>query len=134
MLDRYDDGPGGQARSRGLRSLSRLTWRATQLGAIATVGFAVLFARTAPAATGGHTAPKAPATPSASPSPSLSPSPTPSARPHRHHRHHKPAAAPGTAAPAPSQSLAPPTTPPAPPPSPAPSPVQTTSSPSTGGG
>jgi hypothetical protein len=129
----YDHDPSGQARSHGLRRLSRLTWRATQLGAMATVGFAVLFARTAPAATaGGHTAPKATATPSASPSPS--PSPTPSVHRHRHHRHHKPAAAPSAAGPAPSQSLAPPTTPPAPPPSPAPSPVQTTSSPSTGGG
>src|SRR6516164_8766751 len=109
----YDHDPSGQARSHGLRRLSRLTWRATQLGAMATVGFAVLFARTAPAATvGGHTAPKATATPSASPSPSPSPSPTPSVHRHRHHRHHKPpaapsAAAPSAAAPAPSQSLAP---------------------------
>ena len=79
----YD--PAGQARSSGLRRLSRLTWRATQLGTVATVGFAVVFARTAPAATvTGHPAPAA--------------------------------------------------TPPAPPPSPAPSPVQTTSSPSPGGG
>ena len=55
----YDHDPSGQARSHGLRRLSRLTWRATQLGAMATVGFAVLFARTAPAATvGSHTAPK----------------------------------------------------------------------------
>ena len=133
----YDHDPPGQARSHGLRRLSRLTWRTTQLGALATVGFAVLFARTAPAATvSGHTAPKAAATPSASPSPSPSPSPTPSVHRHRHHRRHKPAAAPASAAaPAPSQSLAPPTTPPAPPPpSPKPSPVQTTSSPSHGGG
>ena len=39
----YDPDPDqtGQARSHGLRRLSRLTWRATQLGALATVGFAV---------------------------------------------------------------------------------------------
>jgi len=54
----HDPGQAGQARSHGLRCLSRLTWRATQLSALATVGFAVLFARTAPAATmSGHRAP-----------------------------------------------------------------------------
>jgi hypothetical protein len=133
----YDYDPAGETRAYGLRRLSRLTWRATQLGALATVGFALLFARTAPAATvSNHPAPRASAKPSPTPSPSPSPSPTPSVHRHRHHRHHKPpAAAPASAAaPAPSQSLAPPTTPPAPPPpSPAPSPV-TTSSPSHGGG
>jgi hypothetical protein len=137
----HDYDPAGQARSHGLRRLSRLTWRATQLGALATVGFAVLFARTAPAATvSSHRAPEA--TPKPSPSASPSPSPSPSVHRHRHHHHHPPAvtapnaapsAAPSAAAPAPSQSLAPPTTPPAAPPSPAPSP-QTTSSPSHGGG
>lgn len=44
MQDPYDYDPGGQTRSHGLRRLSRLTWRAAQLGAMATVGFAVLFA------------------------------------------------------------------------------------------
>jgi hypothetical protein len=143
----YDHDPdqAGQARSHGLRRLSRLTWRATQLSALATVGFAVLFARTAPAATvSSHPAHEA--TPKPSPSASPSPSPSPSVHRHHHHHHHPPAvtapgaapgaapsAAPSGAAPAPSQSLAPPTTPPAPPPSPAPSP-QTTSSPSHGGG
>jgi hypothetical protein len=83
----YDYDPSGQARSHGLRRLSRLIWRATQLGALATVGFAVLFARTAPAATGSShpPAPKAATKPSASPTPSPSPSPAP-----RRHRHHKP--------------------------------------------
>lgn len=124
--------PPDGTRSDGLRRLSRLTWRATQLGALATVGFAALFARTAPAATvPGHPAPKV--TVKAS---TPAPSPTPSRTPHRHrHHHHKPAAgpapAPGPAAPSPT--LAAPTTPPAPPP-PAPSPVHTTSSPSHGGG
>ena len=51
------DGPHGPAphgpapeaaRAAGLRRLSRLTWRATQLSAITAVGFAALFARTAP--------------------------------------------------------------------------------------
>src|SRR5690349_16159238 len=41
--------PPGAARAAGLRRLSRLTWRATQLSAVAAVGFAALFARTAPA-------------------------------------------------------------------------------------
>jgi hypothetical protein len=45
------DEPPDAVRSAGLRRLSRLTWRATQLGAIATVGFATLFARAAPAQT-----------------------------------------------------------------------------------
>jgi hypothetical protein len=49
MPDDYD--PAGEARFRGLRRLSRLIWRATQLGVLATVGFAAVFARTAPAAT-----------------------------------------------------------------------------------
>src|SRR6516162_6892945 len=41
----------GAARTAGLRRLSRLTWRATQLSAVTTVGFATFFARTAPAQT-----------------------------------------------------------------------------------
>ncbi len=44
--DRYEDSPG-QTREVGLRRLGRLTWRTTQLGALATVGFAIVFARTA---------------------------------------------------------------------------------------
>src|SRR6516162_6700114 len=35
---RYD-GPAGEARSQGLRRLSKLTWRAPQLSAVAAVGF-----------------------------------------------------------------------------------------------
>ena len=54
-------GPAPEAaRAAGLRRLSRLTWRATQLGAITAVGFAALFARTAPTqntASDGTTAP-----------------------------------------------------------------------------
>ena len=41
----------GAARDDGLRRLSRLTWRATQLSAITAVGFATLFARSAVAHT-----------------------------------------------------------------------------------
>jgi hypothetical protein len=48
MRDSYEDSPAG-TRDAGLRRLGRLTWRTTQLGALATVGFAIVFARTAPA-------------------------------------------------------------------------------------
>src|SRR5215469_4800428 len=48
MRDSYEDSPEA-ARESGLRRLRRLTWRTTQLGALATVGFAIVFARTAPA-------------------------------------------------------------------------------------
>ena len=143
--DRYFDQharPGEQpdaARSAGLRRLSRLTWRATQLGALATVGFATLFARSAPAQTVVSQPRPTPSVTAHSPSPS--PSPAKTHRRHRHHRHHQAspsaapsaAAAPSSAAPAPT--LAPPTTAPAPPPpSPTPNPVHTTSSPSHHGG
>src|SRR5215472_8901613 len=78
------DEPPGETRSDGLRRLSRLTWRATQLGALATVGFATLFARAAPAATApSHPAPKVTVRASAPAS-----SPTPSRTPHRHRHHH----------------------------------------------
>ena len=50
MRDSYQDSPA-QARDAGLRRLGKLTWRTTQLGALATVGFAVVFARSAPAKT-----------------------------------------------------------------------------------
>src|SRR5215472_7501921 len=50
MRDSYQDSPA-QARDVGLRRLTKLTWRTTQLGALATVGFAVVFARGAPAKT-----------------------------------------------------------------------------------
>lgn len=48
MRHRYDESPG-RAREETLRQVRRLTWRTTQLGALATVGFAIVFARTAPA-------------------------------------------------------------------------------------
>jgi hypothetical protein len=61
MRDSYDYSP--QARAAGLRRLRTLTWRTTQLGALTTVGFAVVFARTAPAHTASQ--PVSPATPAA---------------------------------------------------------------------
>ena len=66
----------GAARTAGLRRLSRLTWRATQLSAVTAVGFATLFARTAPAQTavGDSTAASAAKTslPASAPAPSSS--------------------------------------------------------------
>jgi peptidoglycan DL-endopeptidase CwlO len=50
MRDRYEDSPG-ETRDASVRRLGRLTWRATQLGTLAAVGFAVVFARNAPAQT-----------------------------------------------------------------------------------
>lgn len=145
------DEPAGEARRQGLRRLSRLTWRATQLSAISAVGFAALFGHTAHAQT---VSTPAPAKPSVKP---VSASPAPSPRPaHKKKHHHKaPAAAnpgsqagsgssvssgssgssssgAGSSAGAPA-TLAPPTTAPAPAP-PGPAPTQTTSSGSTGGG
>jgi hypothetical protein len=131
----------GAARDDGLRRLSRLTWRATQLSAITAVGFAALFARTASA----HTA-SAPG-PVVRPSPHASPSQTKSlAHRKRRTRLHAPAAARGStptpgsaptptagpapsAAPTPAPTLTPPPTTPAP--APAPSPTHTTTSGST---
>jgi hypothetical protein len=77
------EGPPGAARSAGLRRLSRLTWRATQLSAVTAVGFATLFARTAPVQTADQTT----TAPSTGPSVSVSSAgtPTPSAS-QRHHR------------------------------------------------
>lgn len=96
------EGPPTAARSAGLRRLSRLTWRATQLSAVTAVGFATLFARTAPA----QTADQATTVPSAEPSASASSPGTPS--PSASHRHHpvgrksapgaRPTAQPGQAA------------------------------------
>ena len=135
---RFDEPPDA-ARSAGLRRLSRLTWRATQLGALATVGFATLFARSAPAQTVSSPPHPTPSVTTVSASPSPSPTPVKTHRRHHHHHHHMaaPSTAPSSAAApssAPAPTLAPPTTAPAPPPSPAPSPVQTTSSPSPHGG
>src|SRR5260370_40169150 len=44
---RFDQAPAA-TRDGGLRRLSRLTWRTTQLSAVAAAAFAILFARTAP--------------------------------------------------------------------------------------
>src|ERR1700746_843821 len=104
MRDRYPHPldpaePLDAARSAGLRRLSRLTWRATQLGALATVGFATLFARTAPAQTLSSPPHPTPSAHASSPAPSPSPSAT---KAHRRHHHHRAgpsaAAAPGSAA------------------------------------
>jgi hypothetical protein len=139
---RYDE-PAGAARSQGLRRLSKLTWRATQLSAVTAVGLAALFAHTA------HSyAPHPAATVRPAAKPAMTPSPSPSATHKRHHHHHHHSAAAAAAppaggaaaggaaasgtAPAPSPTLAPPTTAPAPPPTPAP--TQTSSSGSHGGG
>jgi hypothetical protein len=134
------DDPPTEVRAAGLRRLSRLTWRATQLGAIATVGFATLFARTAPAQTVSTPAAK-PTVKASTAAPSPSPSPAKTHRRH-HHRHHHPRPVAAAPAPAPSSAggpaPAPPTTAPAapnpPPPSAAPSPSHTSSGGSHGGG
>jgi hypothetical protein len=76
MRDSYQDSPA-QARDAGLRRLTKLTWRTTQLGALATVGFAVVFARGAPAKTASvQTATSARPT-------SAAPTPAPGAVQHR---------------------------------------------------
>ena len=147
MRDSYDDSPA-QAREAGLRRLSRLTWRSTQIGALATVGFAILFARTAaPAANSETTAPgkSAPAalTPSHTPSPSATPSGhqprtvggSPGATRAKAGQASRPAqgaAQPSSAQPAPQPTAAPTTSRPAPtlaPPSSPPAPAPSTSSP-----
>jgi len=51
----------GATRATGLRRLSRLTWRTTQLSAVTAVGLATLFARTAPAQTTAGDSTAAPA-------------------------------------------------------------------------
>ena len=73
----------GAARSAGLRRLSRLTWRATQLSAVTAVGFATLFARTAPT----QTVSQATTVPGIQPSASASSAGTPARS--ASHRHHK---------------------------------------------
>jgi hypothetical protein len=144
-----------EARAAGLRRLSRLTWRATQLSAVTAVGIATLFARTAPAQTTAQAGPTHSAKVSASASPSGSHASSPAKRRHvaRPSASLKPTVQPGQAAsssassPAtsgsgggsgssPSPTLAPPksTPAPAPPPSSAPAPPPTTSSGSHGGG
>ncbi len=59
-------------RDEGLRRLRTLTWRVTQLGALATVGIATVFARTAPMQADSQTVPVAtPAAPAPSQAPTL---------------------------------------------------------------
>src|SRR5262252_8942923 len=92
MRDRYPHPfdpaePLDAARSAGLRRLFRLIWRATQLGALATVGFATLFARTAPAQTVSSPAHHMLSTHASSPTPSPSSSATKAHRRHHHHHH-----------------------------------------------
>lgn len=140
--DPYDDfaaridEAAGETRAAGLRRLSKLTWRAIQLSALATVGFVTLFARSAPAQTVTSQVRPAPSVKAAT----ASPSPSPTRKKKNHHpkpRSPSVSSTPGTAppaAPAPSPTLAPPATAPAaPPPAPTPAPVQTTSSGSHGG-
>lgn len=128
----------GHSRADGLRRLARLTWRTTQLSAIAAAAFAILFARSAPAQTASS---QRPVRPSSTPAPTADPTPTAKHKTahHRHNAHHAPvnqpatppsstAAQPASAAP----TLAPPTTPPAA--APSPSPVQSTSSGTHSGG
>jgi hypothetical protein len=130
--------PGGRSRADGLRRLSRLTWRSTQLSAIAAAAFAILFARSAPAQTASSEHPvRLPST--AAPAVAPAPAAKHTAAHHKHHTHRAPVnrpatqpssavAQPATAAP----TLAPPTTPPAA--APSPSPVQSTSSGTHSGG
>jgi hypothetical protein len=129
------------ARDDGLRRLSRLTWRGTQLSALAAAGFAVLFARTAPIHATSNQAPVQPARSQSAATGTATPSPasrtgqvvrtgasvdaTPTVRPSATTPAPKPSSAPAVP-PTPPPTLAPPTTPPAP--APAPSPVQSTSS------
>jgi len=86
---RYDE-PAGEARSQGLRRLSKLTWRATQLSAVAAVGFAALFAHTAHSYA-SNTA--ATVKPTVKPTASPTPSPSSTKKHHHHHHHHGSAAA-----------------------------------------
>jgi len=140
----------GRSRADGLRRLSRLTWRTTQLSAVAAAAFAVLFARSAPAQTAsGQTQARPSSTPSSTPAHAASPTPTVRHKnPHNKHkaRHARvsqaaaqpsasAAAQPSGAAAQPSSAaptLAPPMTPPAA--APSPSPVQSTSSGTHSGG
>ena len=142
MRDSYQD-PPGPARDASLRRLGRLTWRATQLGALATVGFAFLFARNAPAQT-AHVQDPATVAPahSATPAPPVTPRERVISTPARKlaavqttapaAQSATPTAAP-TVAPS-TPRLAPPATPPAPAPTTASPAPTTTSSASHSGG
>ena len=100
-------GPADEARHQGLRRLSRLTWQATGLSAVAAVGFAAVFASSARA----QAPAPAPARPISRPATaSGTPSPGPTHKHHKHHkkRHHE--AGPTTAPAPPPPSSAPPPT------------------------
>ena len=73
----------GATRSAGLRRLSRLTWRATQLSAVTAVGFVTLFVRTAPVQTADRSAVALGTKPSTSASPAGTPTPSASQRHHK---------------------------------------------------
>ena len=73
----------GATRSAGLRRLSRLTWRATQLSAVTAVGFVTLFVRTAPVQTADQAAVALGTKPSTSASPAGTPTPSASQRHHK---------------------------------------------------
>jgi peptidoglycan DL-endopeptidase CwlO len=143
MRDRYEDSPG-ETRDANVRRLGRLTWRATQLGTLAAVGFAVVFARNAPAQTTSvQNPPTATPTASATPAASATPSQHAVTRAHATSSPTRKLAVAQPSAPAAQQAapttvattpqLAPPTTPPAPAPTTA-TPAPTTSSASHGGG
>jgi hypothetical protein len=153
-----------EARAVGLHRMSRLTWRATEISAVAAVGIVTLFVRTAPAQPASHVTYTPPVKPiTACPSPGHSPAH--SASKHRHkvagatapggaqaaaQTGQSAAGSPGSsgssgssgasggsgsASSAPAPAPAPPSSAPAPaPPPPAASPPPTTSSGSKGGG
>jgi len=143
---RFDQAPAA-TRDGGLRRLSRLTWRTTQLSAVAAAAFAILFARTAPTqatssqtaakSTGAQSSAKATVTPSpassthkpaktvATAAPTRPPAPAQASAA-------APAPQPSSAAAPPPPTLAPPTHAPAP--APSPSAVQSTSSGTHSGG
>src|SRR5216684_642362 len=83
---RLDQAPAA-ARDGGLRRLSRLTWRTTQLSAVAAAAFAILFARTPPTQAPAAQPAAAPAvkpSSAAAPPPTLAPpttAPTPAPSP-----------------------------------------------------
>ena len=73
----------GAARSAGLRRLSQLTWRVTQLSAVTAVGFATLFARNAPAQPASQAVSASGTQPSATASSIVTSAPTASHRDHK---------------------------------------------------
>src|SRR5882757_6038972 len=102
-------GVAGSSRAHGLRRLSRLTWRTTQLSAIAAAAFAVLFARSAPAHTASSQTAVKPSTAVArTASPSPTPTPTHRAAARKLKAHKTPASTPQSTAAAQPSSAPPP--------------------------